>query len=134
MQAFLTCKLRNMYHSQKTVYVYLKPFSFSVSIRITKYCSYMHSKELILTVFIFSVLQKNIFHRWSCVTYQKNRPTRGDIIKAAPTGAIYNRSMVRKHPVEIGIKLLLANNKIIFTFTLLLPDINHHISVISCTS
>ena len=51
----------------KTKCVYLKPLSFSVSIKINKHCSYsVHIciQELILTIFMFSLLQKNMFDRW----------------------------------------------------------------------
>ena len=90
----------------KTVYVYLKPFLYSVPIKITKHGSYICIQELVLT---FSIQQKKIFDRWSCVTYQTNCPTPGytlqckktidNVIKIAPTGGISNRSMVQKHPV-----------------------------------
>ena len=64
----------------KIIYFYLKPFSFSVTIKITKHCSYVVHiciQKLIMTIFMFSIPQKKIFDRWSCVSYQKDSPTRG---------------------------------------------------------
>ena len=95
----------------KTECVYLKPFSFSVSIKINKHCSYsVHIciQELILTVFMFSVLQKIYLtddHVWHIrkiarpVATHCKKP-RDDMIKIAPTVEIYNRPMVQKHPVH----------------------------------
>ena len=83
----------------KIVYVYLKPFSYSGLTKITKHCSYLHSSAHFGGFHVFPST-KNIFNRWSCVTYQKNSPTRGytlwkkrnDMIKIAPSEAIYNGS------------------------------------------
>ena len=96
----------------KTECIYLKPFSFSVSIKINKRCFYsVHIciQELSLTVFTFSVLQKiylTDYHVWHIrkiarpVATHRKKP-RDDMIKIAPTVEIYNRPMVQKHPVFV---------------------------------
>ena len=93
-----------MYHSNTENHIcYLKLFSFSVSIKITKHWSYIVHigiQELILTVFMSSVLQTNIYiyilDWWSCAAYQKNSPTRGYTLHKKMW---YDRSMIEKHPV-----------------------------------
>ena len=84
----------------KTDCVYLKPFSFNVSIKINRYCSYsvpVCNQELILTVFMFSVLQKKYLiddHVWHIrkiarpVATHCKKP-RDDMIKIAFKNTLY---------------------------------------------
>ena len=66
----------------KTVWIFIEPFSFSVSIKITKHCSspiwfIFAFKNSFWQFLCFPLYKKNIFDRWSYVTFQKNPLTRG---------------------------------------------------------
>ena len=109
----LICKLRNMYHPITENSMCLSYTVLVQCVHKGTQCSYIvHNiciQKLLLTVYMFSILQNNKFHRWSCVTYQKYprtvathwRKNARRLIKIAPIGAIStsNRSMVQKHPV-----------------------------------
>ena len=77
----LTCKFWNMYHSNTEPRMRLY---WSVLVQCVNkdnqtlflYLSYLHSRTHFDGFYVFRST-KNIFDRWSCVTYQKNFPTRG---------------------------------------------------------
>ena len=86
----------------KTVCFYLNLILYSVSIKITKQCSYIIHMILISRAhfyhfFVFSSTKKFV---WLMMVCDISENLSDNIIKIAPTGGvIYNRSMVQKHPV-----------------------------------